>query len=162
MTAFAEATLIAWSRNADYGKKIVADLTVDQMIIQPGPGMNHPAWILSHLNAYHGPLLAMLSGEEFADPKDHPFGMQSKPESDAAIYASKDELVAAWQQGHDDVALHLAAATDETLAQPLKLERWAKPFPRVIDALPYIMISHESTHLGQLSAWRRVQGLPSV
>ncbi len=172
MNAFANALLIAWERNRDYGAKLVADLTDEQMIAMPlmannadqanVPGMNHPTWILSHLNAYHTPLIAMLTGATFDDPKDHPFGMLSKPQADASVYPGKDELVAAWEQGHADVAMALTAASDDAFARPMTLERWQKVFPCVIDALPYVMISHEATHLGQLSAWRRVQGLASV
>ena len=35
-------------------------------------------------------------------------------------------------------------------------------WPTLGDGLVWMIASHENIHLGQLSAWRRVQGLPSV
>jgi hypothetical protein len=38
----------------------VEDVPDSRMTEQPGPIVNHPAWTLSHLNAYAGSLLSML------------------------------------------------------------------------------------------------------
>jgi len=153
---------IGWARHSDYGNKLVADLSQDQMIVQPQPGMNHPSWVLSHLNAYHGPLVSMLSGEPFDDPKDHRFGMLSKPEADASVYESKQTLLTQYNEGHERVVAALESAGEAGLHRAMSLERWKGVFPTVGSALGYLMLAHEGVHLGQLSAWRRVQGLPSV
>jgi hypothetical protein len=42
------------------------------------------------------------------------------------------------------------------------LPRWKEIMPTVGIALPYLLLVHENQHLGQLSAWRRVLGLPAV
>ena len=34
--------------------------------------------------------------------------------------------------------------------------------PKIGIWLNYLMTLHESTHLGQVSVWRRVQGMPAV
>ncbi len=162
MSEFVKSLLIPWDKNAEYAERLVGDLNAEQMIHQPGEGMNHPAWIVSHLNAYHPVLVAMLNGQTFDDPKGHKFGMQSKPESDASIYQPKDQLMAEFTKGHNEVRDALNAAGDNGLSAAMTLERWKGPFPTVGSALGYLMVFHESTHLGQLSAWRRVQGLPSV
>ncbi len=162
MTPFANSLLTAWHRNGDYALKLVADLSTDQMVYQPQPGMNHPAWVFSHLNAYHPPILAMLAGNTFDDPRNHPFGMLSQPEADPTKYANKQTLTDAFAVGHARITDALTAATNETFAQPMPLERWKSSFPTVGDALGYLMLAHEGIHLGQLSAWRRAQGLPSV
>ena len=47
-----QSILYAWEKNRDYGERLVADLTEQQLVRQPGPGMNHPAWVFSHLNIY--------------------------------------------------------------------------------------------------------------
>ena len=94
--------------------------------------------------------------------KNHPFGMLSKPESDASIYASKEELVNAFVEGHHKVAELLEARGPEVFEQSVTLPRWASIMPTAAVALPYLMMNHENIHLGHLSAWRRVQGLPSV
>ena len=38
----------------------VEDVSESRMTEQPGAIVNHPAWTLSHLNAYAGVLLSML------------------------------------------------------------------------------------------------------
>lgn len=164
MSNVIESLLFSWEKNLGYGQRLVADLTDEQMVVQPGPGtgVNHPAWVLSHLNAYHPVIEHVIKGELFDDPVNHRFGMKSKPEADRSIYASKDELVADFVSGHERVEQALCGADDSLWGQPLKLERWLKFMPTAGIALPYLMLVHENTHFGQLSAWRRVQGLASV
>jgi hypothetical protein len=154
-----ESLLVGWEKNLGYAQRLVGDLTERQMIHQPSPGMNHPAWVFSHLNAYHPVLAGMLRGEAFEDPKNHPFGMNSAPAADASLYAKKEALLKSFVSGHERVAEALKGAD---LGAAMPLERWRKPFPTVAAALGYLMLVHESTHLGQISAWRRVQGLASV
>jgi DinB superfamily len=162
MSSAIKGLLFSWGKNLGYGQRLVADLTDEQMAVQPGPGMNHPAWILSHLNAYHPVIEHVIKGELFDDPVAHKFGMKSKPEADRSIYASKDELVADFVTGHERVEQALRAASDSVLDQAVVLERWQQFMPTAGIALPYLMLVHENTHFGQLSAWRRVQGLASV
>ena len=163
--AFVDGLLFGWKKNLDYGQRLVADLTNEQMSIQlveNGKPANHPAWVYSHLNVYIPIIEKLVLGETFDDPKGHPFGMQSKPESDGSIYAAKEELITAFVTGHEKVIEALESRGDACLDQPVSLERWREPMPTVAVALPYLMLVHENQHFGQISAWRRVQGLPSV
>jgi hypothetical protein len=50
------------------------------------------------------------------------------------------------------------------MSEPHTLElRFLKgPLPTVGDLLAHLMTTHEAAHLGQLSAWRRLLGLPGV
>lgn len=166
MSAIIEAISLGWNNNQDYGHRLVADLTNEQMILQPAPQgkapCNHPAWVLAHLNTYIPIVAALIQGEEFEDPKDAPFGMQSAPQSDASIYPSKNELVSAFVNGHKQVSELLVSASPDILDRPVSLERWKQRMPTVAAALVYLGMCHENLHLGQLSAWRRIQGMPSV
>lgn len=165
MSVAIEGLIFGWKKNSAYAPSLVADLTEDQMVSQPGQGdapSNHPAWVLSHLNAYLPVIESLILGKEFQDPKEHPFGMMSKPESDRSIYQSKDELVTEFVEGHDRMVELLSSAEENVLSQPVVLPRWKDVMPKVGIALPYLMLNHENIHLGQLSAWRRIQGLPAV
>lgn len=165
MSGIIDGLLFAWKKNLDYGPKLVADLTDEQMIFQPvsvGAPANHPAWIFSHLNVYLPVIAAVIQGNEFEDPKPHKFGMQSKPESDASLYDSKETLVNAFVAGHERVAELLSQQGEAALSHQILLPRWQSNMPTSAIALPYLMFNHENMHLGQLSAWRRIQGLPSV
>lgn len=164
--SYIKGLLYCWEKNSQYGPKLVADLSDDQMVLQPAPDghapSNHPAWVFSHLNVYLPVMQALIKGEDFEDPKQHPFGMLSKPEMDASIYKPKAELLDEFAQGHEQVKNLLSECSLEIFDQPVRLERWAAIMPTVGSALPYIMLNHENQHFGQISAWRRIQGLPSV
>ncbi|MCX5659030.1 MAG: DinB family protein [Planctomycetota bacterium] len=162
MSVMIDAILLGWDRNLDYTKRLLADVPQDRMAYQPAVNMNHPAWILSHLNLYHACMTGMLLGKPFEDPKEHKFGMKSKPVADASAYLSKAELLSDFERGHADVAAALRSAGQSRLEAATPLERWRTAMPQVGIVLNYLMILHESTHLGQFSVWRRVQGMPSV
>ena len=166
MTSVIDGLLFCWEKNRDYGHRLVADLNDQQMVLQPAPAdsapTNHPAWVFSHLNAYLPVVESLIRGVSFADPKLHRFGMDSQPEADASIYAPRDELMAEYEKGHRQVADLLVAADDSLFDQQVNLDRWQTVMPTLGLALPYIMMCHENMHLGQLSTWRRVQGMPSV
>lgn len=158
--------LFAWKKNQDYGANLVADLSNDQMVTQPATDpdapSNHPAWVLSHLNVYLPIISSIIKGEAFDDPKGHQFGMTSKPEASRDVYASNEELVQNFIAGHEQVAELLGNVDDSVFAKEIQLPRWKEIMPVAGVALPYLMFNHENGHLGQLSAWRRIQGLPSV
>jgi hypothetical protein len=161
-----DGLVFAWRKNMDYAPKLVADLSEEQMVAQPASDpnapSNHPAWVLSHLNVYVPIIESLIKGEAFADPKEHEFGMQSRPLADRSAYASKQALIDEFSAGHERVLKLLADADDSVLGHAVKLPRWESIMPTSGIALPYLMLNHENGHLGQVSAWRRIQGLPSV
>ena len=166
MSAIVDGLLFSWKKNSDYAARLVSDLSDEQMMLQPAPEgkspANHPAWIFSHLNIYLPVITSIIKGETFEDPKSNRFGMDSKPEADSAIYAGKDTLINEFVSEHEAIAKLLENAGPECLENEIVLERWKALFPTAAVALPYLMLLHENLHLGQLSAWRRIQGMPSV
>ena len=109
------------------------------------------------------PLLSKaLDGQSFEDPKDHEFGMQSKPLADASVYASKEKLIGDYVSYHEQIISQMEAADDSVFNTKIQLPRWQPVMPTVGVVLPYLLCNHENMHLGQISAWRRIQGMPSV
>ncbi len=161
-----DGLVFAWRKNLDYAPKLIADLSEQQMVAQPASDpnapSNHPAWVLSHLNVYVPIIESLIKGEAFEDPKEHEFGMQSRPLADRSAYSSKQELIDEFVASHERVLALLANADDSVLGHAVKLPRWESELPTSGIALPYLMLNHENGHLGQVSAWRRIQGLPSV
>ena len=158
--------LFAWNKNRAYGASLISDLDESQMTRQIAPdgqaAANHPAWVYSHLSVYFPVIEAIIKNEPFEDPKGHQFGMNSKPTSDASVYASKDQLAADFDSSHGRIAKLLQEVGDDVLDNKIKLARWQPVMPTASLALPYLMLNHENVHLGQISAWRRIQGLASV
>src|SRR5262245_21990980 len=73
----------------------VEDVPESRMTEQPDTIVNHPAWTLSHLNAYAGVLLSMLDDPSVpaADAEMERFGYGTTPVPDRAAYATKRELL---------------------------------------------------------------------
>jgi len=164
MNPLATAILITWRRNGAYALRLVADLSPSQFVAQPIAGrmLNHPAWVLSHLNVYTPLCTAMLRGRPFTDPIDHPHGQKSEVSGDAGKYEPAPTLVATYRSFHDEAEKALVESSAEIFAKANPLERWRTMHPTVGDMLVTLMVKHESGHLGQLSAWRRAMGLVPV
>jgi hypothetical protein len=159
-----ESFVYAWDNQLGYALALVEDLTDEQFVLRPGGNMNHPAWILGHIGAYHPVTLQLLAGEPVDDPKNDPlFGFAGHgPLDDIAAYGSKEAVVSRFAEGHEKVAQALLAAPAAAFRQVPSLERWAKVYPTVEFMLPDLLIHHESLHVGQISVWRRAAGLKSV
>lgn len=158
----ANAVLITWRRNAEYGLRLVGDVAPEAFVAQPVPGrvMNHPAWVFNHLNLYAGIAVKMCRGETFEDPADHPHGQKSEPLG--RLDGDPKQMVAAWRTLHEDGVRALEAATIERTSAANPLARWRTLHPTVGDMLVTLMVKHETGHLGQLSAWRRAMGMARV
>lgn len=153
-----------WIRNGPYASRLAGDLSPDQFLAQPIPGvtLNHPAWILSHLLIYKTIAARLLRGEPFDDPLSHPHGPKSTPLPGASDYLPPRDLIPAFQSAHDEVAHALSIAPPDLAARPVPLERWRAMAPTIGELLLILVVKHESHHLGQLSAWRRAMRLPPV
>ena len=139
---------------------VVHDIPDARMTEQPGTIVNHPAWTLSHLNAYAGTLLAMLDDPSVptADAEMERFGYGTTPVPDPAAYAPKRVLLEQFKARNARLAAVVA-------------ERHAAYFPRPAPAKfhPYsptiahiaitLLVAHPPHHLGQLKQWRRAAGL---
>lgn len=162
---FTPASIVyAWDNQLGYALALLDDLADEQFILRPQGTMNHPAWIVGHIAAYHPVVVQLLRGEPVDDPKDDPlFGFNGRgPLDELAPYGSKQELVDRFAAGHETVAQALLNAKPTDFTRPPSLPRWAKQYPTVEFMLPDLLLHHESLHIGQLSLWRRAAGLPAV
>lgn len=144
-------------------KKLTVDLPAEKWAHQPAPHMNHAAWVIGHLAA-SGDTLIVLLGHQPTTPENWQqlFGIFSEPVSDASVYPEPAQLLAALEKTHAKLAEIVPQVSDETWQSRPALEPLAEHFPVLGPFAALILGAHESFHLGQLSAWRRVQGLPRV
>lgn len=153
------------ARNLDYARRLTADLTAQQWCHQPGSIRNHAAWVIGHSLWVADKVTGarILKIESKINPAwDALFGGKSQPTSDASQYPEKGPLMAMLEEAFARIAAALKDADDSLLAQPTPDEPFAKRYPLMADALIHLMVGHDAMHLGQLSAWRRAQGLPAV
>ena len=88
------------------------------------------------------------------------FGSGSAATADAGAYPSKDELLPALDAACAAGLAALAGLSPEALTTPMPDEDMRDYFPTVGDAMVYMMLVHESIHMGQLTSWRRAMGMP--
>jgi len=165
MTAdFLSSLLRAWSHQREYAERLTADLTPDLVFRVPPGGalMNNPAWVLCHLSVYSPVLVGMLTGGSPEDPLEHRYGRKSAPTLSPADYPGWSALRGHYLDSHELVVPALRGAPPEVLEAPPTIERFRSRWPRLRDVVVHLMVHHESVHLGQISAWRRVCALPSV
>jgi hypothetical protein len=143
---------------------LVEDLREDQICLQSFKGENHPAWILGHLLLADIYLLSLLKVQDLsADFSDllSKYGPQSSPISAPQYYPSKQVMGERLRQTG---LLRLEAVgqmkqEDLTGRTPDKMLVQAQP------TLEYHLLAlaiHEGHHGGQLSQWRKSQGLSSI
>lgn len=152
-----------WQRVGNQARSLLEGVAADQYVLQPGGVVNHPAWTLSHLIHYHPAILSLVQGRPVQDPATSPkadlYDEGSTPQPDASLYLPGDALVASYMEGHQTILIALQQAAADNFDKPPGLERWAKAFPTAADTLVYLMLLHESQHLGQLMVWRRAMKL---
>lgn len=156
--------LLIWSlENArQQTLKLVEDLREEQICRQSTAGENHPAWILGHLILGDNYLLSMLKFQKLpADFSDLliKYGPDSKPISGAGNYESKDFLVERLTQ--TGLLRANAVSRIKDFGQPTPDKTLAQTQPTIGHHLQ-MLVFHEGHHCGQLSSWRKSQGLSAV
>jgi hypothetical protein len=146
-----------------YCRMLVGDLADERLAEQPLPGVNHPAWVLGHL-AYSTDVATGLLGGAKVLPEGWAsrFGGGSKLSASRSDYPSKEELLRAVEQGFERVRGQAPAATAEQLARPTNNTFLKGALPTTKELVAFLMTGHMAVHLGQLSTWRRMIGLPPL
>ncbi len=158
-----EHVLRASAVNLEYAKKLVADIPQDKMCAQPAPGMNHAAWVLGHIAFVFDSMIRVFDQKPTMSPEWlELFNVASKPTSDRARYPSKAALLEAYEKNYLRIVAAIKAAGPEALAREFPNPKLRPTLPTVGVAMVHILTSHQGLHLGQLSAWRRAQGMPAV
>lgn len=138
----------------------VEDIPASRMTEQPGSIVNHPAWTLSHLNAYTGVLLSLLGDPDApdADSELKRFGYGTTPVADPASYATKRELLDRFKERNARAAALVAEKHADSFSRPApeKFRSWS---PTIAHIAITLLIAHPPHHLGQLNQWRRAAGL---
>ncbi len=128
---------------------------------------NHPAFAFGHLCLYPVKVkqLLGLSTSDVEPPAGYE-GLFSKDakctdDADGTMYPSSHEIVQFFNSSYQAAMEALRAASDEQLASENPLDTPMKQLcPTLGSLLNFYMTGHVTTHLGQVSAWRRMEGMP--
>lgn len=129
---------------------------------------NHPTFVYGHLSIYNAMIVGMLgqdptaaaAPDNYQDLFKH--GVACLDDADGSRYPSLAEVVEHFKRGSDISIAAINAASDEQLDAPTPDENFRKSFPTVGDAANFLLNDHVMFHLGQVSTWRRAEGLGSA
>jgi hypothetical protein len=142
---------------------LIDDIPDDQMTRQPPGAVNHPAWQLGHIASVADNAVAIAGGQSIlGDDWSKKFAQRSTPLPDPAHYPRKADLIKLVDERRTALVETCAKLTDDDWQKPHQVGSGVlkQSLPTVWHVMHFLMLTHESTHLGQLAAWRRAQGLP--
>ena len=155
--------LNSYELHSEFLRRLVSDLSDDQMVAQPDNVPNHPAWTIGHL--VHS--CQAISGELGASPWlpddwGNRFGTGSTPIDDATKYPDKEKLLRTLDEAKAKLSAALEESGESGLTAPLPDVRYRDRFPTIGHAVIHILSGHTALHLGQLTVWRRAMRLDIV
>ncbi len=141
----------------------VADLTDEEMILQPTGFPNHAAWTLGHV-IYSFQAIAGELGQKSSLPDDweSQFGYGSTPNPLVSERSRKTVLLSALEEASQRLRTALLETDQNTLADPLPNEGDQEILSTKGHLLVQVVVGHTSYHAGQLASWRRAIGRKPV
>ncbi len=128
---------------------------------------NHPAFALGHLCLYPQKVHQLLGQEtaSHAPPAKFEalFSKDAHCQDDVTgtLYPPSSEILSFFNSSYRAAMEALRGASDEQLTAPNPLDTPMKQLCPTLGALlNFYMSGHVTLHLGQISAWRRMEGLP--
>jgi len=148
-------------RTIAFVEAAVADLSDEDMILQPAGVPNHAAWTLGHVIHSCEAMAGELGVKPWL-PEDWVlrFGYGSSPVAVVTEYPRKAALLAALVEASRRLQSALVEAGESGLAEPLPDEPLRAELPTKGHALLQILAAHTAFHAGQLAMWRRAVGRP--
>lgn len=127
---------------------------------------NHPAFALGHLCLYPAKVYQLL-GQDPTDvqPPTHYEKLFSKDatcqdDADGTLYPTNAEIIDFFNRSYTAAQTILRSASDAQLSADNPLDTPMKQLcPSLGSLLNFYMSGHVTTHLGQISAWRRMDGM---
>jgi len=146
------------------GQKLLEGISPETVATSTCEGGQHPAWVIGHLGYVANQVASMFGGTPEIDMAawKTQFDMGTDLSQSLADYPAWDVLVSTWEKGHENVAKLAPGASDDFLSQPTPYESMRPALPTMREFLGFVLTGHEALHLGQLSAWRRANGLPRL
>jgi hypothetical protein len=146
-------------RTVAFLREQVADLTDEEMILQPEGIINHGAWMLAHV-IYS---FQAIAGELGVTPwlQEHwesGFAFGSLPSPILSEHSRKMVLLESLDNTGCRLRTALLGIDERDLADPLPDEDARKVLPTKAHALVQVIAGHTAYHAGQLAAWRRAIG----
>ncbi len=157
-----------------YAKRLLDSIPADRFARIAAPGgttvnSNHPAFNVGHLTCYPVKITELLGMDSSSTTAPANFvalfskDNQCADDPTGTIYPGKDEIVSTFFRTYEAAFQALRDCDDQVLLTPTPVESPLKHIcPTLGSMLAFYAIGHVTSHLGQISTWRRMEGLPSV
>jgi hypothetical protein len=155
-----------------YAKRLLVGIPVDRFARFAAPGKqmiesNHPAFILGHLSLYPINVLELLAVDTTpVQPSNRftaLFSKDAKCQDDAhgIVYPSMQEVSGVFFKTYEVALTAMRDASDSQLSVENPVDTPLKQVcPTLGSMLAFYLTGHVAMHLGQLSTWRRMEGMP--
>ncbi len=151
-----------------YAQALLKDVQPEQFArLARGVQSNHPAWVYGHLAAYPDRCLELLGRKELIRPDERFSALFANKtvcvdDPDGKTYPPMEEITSRFFSRTDAMLAAVAETTDEILARVITGDGMSDRLPTVGSRVCFLTGAHPMSHLGQVSAWRRMMGLPSA
>jgi DinB superfamily len=145
-------------------QKLLLDID-DSLLSRPlADNGNPPAFTLGHLAIVNDYALKSFGEPRLAPAEWHKrFRPGASPKDDPSPLPSKAELLQLLETGGQKIREAATKADPERMNQPHNSDFFKDtPVKTVADTVAHLMTSHFAFHIGQISAWRRLQGKPPL
>ena len=141
----------------------VADLSDEEMVMQPTGAPNHAVWTLGHV-IHSCRAIAIELGQDMSSPTEWEsrFGYGTRPNPVDSENLSKSTLLANLAETSDQLRATLQALDTRFLDGPPFEGEMREMFPTMGHVLLQVVVAHTAYHAGQLAAWRRAIGRAPV
>lgn len=157
-----------------YAERLIAGIKPETAASFARPGgvlinSNHPAFVFGHLNLYASRVFSLLGKP--AGPAQYPAeweglfkgGVECSDDPSGSKYPKFDELTSFFMGAYRAAIDAIREGRDEQFLAPNPAEgRMKELFPSVGAAIAFYVGGHPQSHFGQVSAWRRMMGLPAA
>lgn len=157
-----------------YAQRIMNGVTNETFARLARPGgvevkSNHPAFVFGHLSLYPARVMTHVGKPHGAAAIpagwDELFrnGVECRDDPQRTIYPAMDTLMSFYYASYKTAISAIGEAPDALLAGPNPMEgRMREMFPALGAMLTFYLTGHTQVHMGQISAWRRMMGLPAA
>ncbi|MFM7137424.1 MAG: DinB family protein [Planctomycetota bacterium] len=155
-----------------YGERLLTGVSAERFARFAAPGgmvvaSNHPAFIYGHLSLYAPKVLRQIGHPAPPVPEHFELAFSKdatcRDDADGDFYPAMEDVLAFYREGYRMVTGGLRSTPDAAFEQPNPADgRMRELFPTIGSVQAFYCGGHMMMHLGQMSAWRRMEGLGSA